>query len=179
MAVIDYEIRLATESDAIAVWRVHTDSIRDVCSSHYEQDEIQGWIDRQRPEKYLPFIAQDFFVVAEIRSRANEDKPLCGFGHLANKAVQSKGCSEMEVKGLYVDPNSLGRGIGKKLYLRLELHAREQACNVLTVSSTVNAVRFYESCGFAVVDEAVHCSTAGPALRCVRLQKVLSPPMNQ
>ena len=170
----DCAIRPAADSDVRSVWRVHTASIRDVCSSHYKRDEIQSWTDRQRPEKYLPSIATEFFLVAELRPHASDSEIVVGFAHLGNKTSQSDGRSEMEVKGLYVDPYWTGKGIGKKLYNRLELQAKEECCSILVVSSTLNAVGFYESCGFTVLNEGIHCSTNGPAMRCVHMEKILA-----
>ena len=169
----DCAIRPAADSDAGSVWRLHTASIRDVCSSHYKRDEIQSWTDRQSPEKYLPFIATELFLIAELRPHASDREVVVGFAHLGNKTIQGDGRSEMEVKALYVDPDWTGKGIGKKLYNRLELHAKEECCRSLVVSSTLNAVGFYESCGFTVLSEGIHYSTDGPGMRCVHMKKIL------
>lgn len=162
------EIRDAQETDADAIWRIHTGSIEKLCSTHYSKTDIEQWTRRQAPEKYVNFIGQDDFIVAICEGR------VVGFGHMGacedrEKLVPSV---ELEVKGLYVSPEVVGRGVGRALFGELERRAVERGCRQLTVCSTLNAIPFYESCGFVVVKEVFHC-VGGHSLRCKVLEKQL------
>ena len=159
------EIRDAQETDADAIWRIHTGSIEKLCSTHYSKTDIEQWTRRQAPEKYVKFIGQDDFIVAICEGR------VVGFGHMGacedrEKLVPS---IELEVKGLYVSPEAVGRGVGRALFGELERRAVERGCRQLTVCSTLNAIPFYESCGFVVVKEVFHC-VGGHSLRCKVLE---------
>ena len=162
-------IRKAREADAERIWRVHTSSIRDICSSHYSPEEVDSWVKRQSPEKYVQFMHLDYFIVAE----SDDEKNLLGFGHLGRSDVSKMppGC-EMQVKALFVAPEAQGRGVGKLLFQELEREAGAQGYTCLGVCSTLNAVSFYESCGFVVVKECVHC-VGEHRLQCQILQKEL------
>lgn len=162
------EIRDAQETDADAIWRIHTGSIEKLCSMHYSKTDIEQWTRRQAPEKYVKFIGQDDFIVAICEGR------VVGFGHMGacedrEKLVPS---IELEVKGLYVSPEVVGRGVGRALFGELERRAVKRGCRQLTVWSTLNAIPFYESCGFVVVKEVFHC-VGGHSLRCKVLEKQL------
>ena len=142
-------IRDAIESDAESIWRIHTESIAKICSTRYSPSDIETWVQRQRPEKNVPFIRQDTFIVAQTT------QTLLGFGHMGSR----EGCgSSMEIKGLYVSPESAGKGIGKMMMRELEKRARDRGCKVLVSASSLNAVGFYESCGFCVTNQSgSHC----------------------
>ena len=174
-------IRDANESDKEGIWRVHTASIEKVCSSHYSSSDVEVWSKRQRPEKYTQFILRDTFVVAE----STEDGQVLGFGHMGScdsaarthtarlSASHQKGC-ELAVKGLYVSPEFIQKGIGKALYRELERRAKACGCARLLVASTLNAVTFYEACGFHAIAQGTHCASGQQMLQCVNMQKILT-----
>ena len=58
------------------------------------------------------------------------------------------------IKYLYVSPESAGNGIGKLLMRELEKRARNCGCALLVLASSLNAVGFYESCGFYVKEQS-------------------------
>lgn len=177
-------IRDAKESDVHSIWRVHTESISKICNSHYSASDIETWAARQDPEKYITFIREDTFIVAQA-----EVGTILGFGHMAlsrSRDVQQKGsCSSnaadngitMEIKGLYVSPESSGNGIGKMLLMELERRAKLSGSKALMLASTLNAVGFYERCGFSVSEQSTHCvqCTSGHhSLQCTTMRKMLA-----
>ena len=162
-------IRDAIESDAESIWRIHTESIAKICSTRYSPSDIETWVQRQQPEKYVPFIRQDTFIVAQTTTQT-----LLGFGHMGSR----DGCSSsMEIKGLYVSPESAGKGIGKMLMRELEKRARDRGCKLLVLASSLNAVGFYESCGFCVTNQSgshcAQCTSGHQSLQCTNMEKTL------
>lgn len=162
------EIRDAQETDAGAIWRIHTGCIEKLCSTHYSKADIEQWAGRQAPEKYLQFIGQDDFIVAVCEDR------VVGFGHMGTCEDHEKFVPsiQLEVKGLYVSPEAVGKGTGRALFGELEGRAVERGCRHLRVCSTLTAVPFYESCGFVVGREVFH-RVGGHSLRCKVLEKQL------
>lgn len=162
-------IRKATEADAEAIWRIHTSCIEKRCSSHYSTEEVRCWAARQQPENYVQFIQKDHFVVAET----NDKRVVAGFGHLGESDPKKipQGCG-MEVKALYVSPEAQGEGVGRLLLGELEKEAKSCGCTCLGVCSTLNAVPFYQSCGFVLVGETMHC-VGSHSLQCQIMRKQL------
>ena len=174
----DVTIRAAQESDAEAIWRVHTSCIVRVCSSHYSPVEVDTWAKRQKPENYVQFIKKDYYIVAERRDHRGQEEErrslsLVGFAHLGKSdASKMLACCEMEVKALYVSPESQRIGVGKALLWELEEQARKVGCTCLGVCSTLNAVTFYEARGFVVIKDQAHC-VGTQTLQCKIMQKKL------
>lgn len=50
-----------------------------------------------------------------------------------------------------IDPNYLGKGYGKKLYIFIEEKFRDSKMNSMELWSTINAKEFYEKMGFNVI----------------------------
>lgn len=152
-------IRRATQEDKEAVWRVHGRAIRETCAGHYSQEVIQTWAGRLRPEKYAEAIdLYDFFV-------AEEDGVVVGFGEL--------GREDGAIQGLYVSPDVKGRGAGWKLLSTLEERARAYGLRSLSLTSSLNAVPFYERAGFKAVGELTETIGPGVERASVRMFKEL------
>jgi putative acetyltransferase len=152
-------IRRATQEDKEAVWRVHGSAIRGTCAGHYSQEVIQIWAGRLRPEKYAEAIDRNDFFVAE------EGGVVVGFGEL--------GREEGAIQGLYVSPDVKGRGVGRKLLSTLEERARAYGLESLSLTSSLNAVPFYERAGFKAVEELTETIGPGVERASVRMFKEL------
>lgn len=153
-------IRRATQGDKEAVWRVHGRAIRETCAGHYPREVIEVWAGRLRPEKYAEAIDDYEFFVAE------EDGVVVGFGELGPAAGA--------IQGLYVSPDVAGRGVGLKLLRTLEERARAHGLKSLRLTSSLNAVPFYERAGFRAVGELTETISPGVERASVRMFKELS-----
>jgi putative acetyltransferase len=153
-------IRRARQEDKEAIWRAHGSAIRGRCASHYSQEVIEVWAGRLRPEKYEEAIERYEFFVAE------EDGVVVGFGELGQESG--------EVQGLYVSSDVAGRGVGWKLLCTLEERARAYGLESLTLTSSLNAVSFYERAGFEAVEELTETISPGVERGSVRMFKKLS-----
>ena len=74
-------IRRATKEDCGSVWRIHIRAIKEICSSHYTQDEIHAWSKVLKPARYKKAINRGAFFVAV------DGDVIVGFGNL-NKTVE-------------------------------------------------------------------------------------------
>jgi putative acetyltransferase len=153
-------IRKARQEDKEAIWRVHGKAIRETCASHYPPEVIQIWAEGLRPEKYEKAIESYEFFVAE------EDGVIIGFGELG----QTVG----EIQGLYVSPDVKARGVGWKLLSTLEERARAYGLESLRLTSSLNAVSFYERAGFKAVEELTQTLAPGVERGSVRMFKDLT-----
>ena len=133
----DLNIRTAVAPDAEAFQRLHTDSVRTLCSDRYTPEQIEGWLRNRSPEGYLEGIERGEMFIAEIDGKA------VGFGHAAPGRIW----------GVFVDPHFAGQGIGSKLLLRgVERASKAKSCSV-ELQATLNAVGFYQKFGFVEVEE--------------------------
>lgn len=155
-----FTIRKARQEDKESICRVHARAIRGSCSSHYSQEVIDIWANGLRPEKYEAAIdAYEFFV-------AEESGAVVGFAELN----QTNG----EVQGLYVSPDVAGRGAGRELLSTLEERACAFGLKSLHLTSSLNAVSFYERAGFKTVVKMTRTLGPGVYRESVRMCKELS-----
>ena len=156
-----FTIRKAKQEDKEIIWLVHVKAIRETCASHYSQEVIRIWAERLQSEKYEEAIRSNEFFVAE------EDGAIVGFGELD----QAGG----EIQGLYVSPDAARRGVGQKLLCTLEKRARAFGLKSLYLTSSLNAVSFYERAGFKSLGEMTKTLSPGIERASVRMFKELSP----
>lgn len=165
-----WSIRDAKETDVEGIMQVHLDCIQKICCHHYTQHQVENWLKRQSLQRYTSFIKQnsDFIVVLANNSQSGEDDPvIVAFAHMG-KEVNGKFSSQvdLEVYGFYVSPNVSRRGVGKLLFRELERRALEQGGCGIGVISTLNAVPYYEACGFRGKGQQYHGE-----LECTRMER--------
>jgi GNAT superfamily N-acetyltransferase len=155
-----FAVRRATQDDREAIWTVHVRAIREICASSYPADSITAWAQLLSPDSYVGVLREHFFIVAQ------DAGAILGFGQLD----QAKG----EVEAVYVRPDRKGQGVGTTILSHLEEAAREAGLKRLQLSSTLNAVPFYERAGYAREGRTVHRLPTGVELPCVRMSKRVS-----
>jgi GNAT superfamily N-acetyltransferase len=136
-AKADITIRKAEESDAAPIHELHLRSVRQLCSTVYSPEIIDGWLKNRTSRGYLPGIRRGEMYVAEIDGR------IVGFGH----AIPG------QIAAIYVDPAYIRRGVGSQLMEHGLKMASAGGPSILKVESTLNARPFYEECDFRVVRE--------------------------
>ena len=147
-------IRRAADADRLAIATLHEASIRQLTTAHYTPEQIESWVGVLRPERYP--LDTSFFVVAV------DDESVVGFGEY----------HDAEIAAVYIHPSHVGRGIGRMIFDALENEARGSGATSLHVTSSLNAVAFYE--GFQREGEATYTSRGGREIPCRRLTKQLS-----
>ena len=127
-------IRRAKQEDRQSIWRIHIRAIKEICKSHYSEDEIKAWSGVLKPLRYKEAITSKTFFVAE------DSDVVVGFGQLD----QENG----RVEAMYVCPDHIRRGIGRKILHALESVARESDLTLLNLWAFLNAIPFYKSAGY-------------------------------
>jgi putative acetyltransferase len=153
-------VRRATPADAEAITPVHVVSIRTLCAKDYTPQQIDAWAGWKSPEKYRAAMAAgEVFFVAEV------DGSVVGFSVLHGD----------EVKAVYLHPDHVGRGIGRRLLQAVEDEARVHGVAEIGLTSTLTSVGFYEACGYHNDGPTTHpMPGSGLALECVKFSKRLS-----
>ena len=152
-------IRPATPDDADALCDLHVRSIRVLCAADYTPEQIEAWCRPKSPEKYRKAMtegAETMFVAAA------DDGSLAGFAAFKGD----------ELYGLYVGPDSIRRGVGRRLLETLEAAARRAGTAQLRFRSTLTAVPFYVRCGYEK-GEYTCARMSGVQIPCVWMTKKL------
>src|SRR5437764_112090 len=126
-------IRVAQAADSEVVWRIHTEAIRSI-KEPYPRDYLESWARKHRPHEYAECIAAQRLYIAELDGEA------VGFGQFDPGAGV--------VQRIYVSPSASGNGVGRALLLEAERRAVAACRPKLYLSSSLNAVAFYQRCGF-------------------------------
>ena len=153
-------IRKAKKEDCESIWHVHIRAIRNVCGSHYTREEIDSWTAVLKPIRYKNAIISGTLLVA-VNGEA-----IVGFGNLNRDSG--------EVEAVYVDPEYVNLGIGIRLLRALERAAQEAGLTSLHLSSSLNAVPFYERAGYKPEKHSRYLLPFG-MVACVPMVKELSP----
>lgn len=152
-------IRTAEPADADAIWRVHTASIRGLTAAHYHPDQVESWAAGLSPQLYRDRAAKGRLWVAEVA------------GDVVAFAQLDPGSGEVEA--LYVHPDHVRQGLGRRLLRHLEAEAQRAGNVQVHLSASQNAVTFYQRMGYRVVGHTEHCLPAGGRLHCTDMRRGL------
>ena len=134
---LDLKIRQARAEDAPAIHNAHMRSIREVCIKDHGPEEVKGWGNREMGERWTAAIARgDVWVV----DSGEKILGLACMSEIKNAIVH--------IHALYLTPEAIGQGLGKKLFLIMKSKAIAQGAKKLTLGSTLTAHDFYLSLGF-------------------------------
>jgi len=149
-------LRVGTAEDAGRLWALRTRCVRELCSAAYPPEVIAPWAASPPPAQYRGLIGQGGCVVAED-----------GAGQLLGYGIFDAAGNEIDA--LFVDPDCGGRGIGQMLMQALQ--ALADPARPLVLSASLNAVPFYQRCGFRPLREESYPHPSGIALASVRMQR--------
>lgn len=115
-------------------------SIIELASSRYSPTQIQAWVDQYpSPEIFGSWRNRRVMLVAR------EQNTLVGFGQIE--------IERQEIVGFHVAPSQIRQGIGSELVAVLETIGFEAGIREMVVQASLNAVAFYQSCGYTVLRE--------------------------
>ena len=130
---ISVEITPANEAHAEGISKVICDALLQVNAKDYPPKEIDRLVDNFSTFRILDLLKHRLTFVALL------EREIVGTGALQDD----------EIKSVFVSPDLHGMGIGRALMSVLENAASEQGRQLLTVSSSLSAVRFYASMGYS------------------------------
>ena len=137
---------------------LHTRAIMHISETFYSKALRESWAHGLTPQGYLDASKRD-----ETYEVAVAD----------GKVIAFCGRTEETVKGLYVDPDWQGRGIGQVLLARAETVLRSEGRTVIVMESSLSAEGFYVNCGFRKVTEEKRTSRGGLVMGACMMRKEL------
>jgi N-acetylglutamate synthase-like GNAT family acetyltransferase len=138
--LINYLIRKATHTDAPAISRTITHTLRESNAQDYSPEIINQVTQHFTPEAILQWLTERQVLVATIDSRV----------------VATASMDKDVVRSVFVDPRYQGKGIGRHLMAQIESSALDAGVEVLRVPSSITAEGFYASLGFQKIRDEFH-----------------------
>jgi GNAT superfamily N-acetyltransferase len=135
--VSELVIREAQLADASALFEAHQDSVLNLCTGAYSQEQMNAWFSGRSPEIYQPALEARQIWLAE---RPDQVMGFVGF-------------APGEVTLLFVRQAAAGLGLGKRLFALGMLKAASAFAGPLTVVATLNSWKFYQHQGFVPLAE--------------------------
>lgn len=157
---MDLTIRKATADDALAAWEIRNEAIRHACRGYYADDLLEQWTAGEMTAQFVEAVAREFYV-------ATADGVVVGFGSI--------NLEDGVVGAVFVRPEMMGRGIGKRIVAFCEDLGRRAGLTRLKLDSTLNAAGFYRCCGFVGDAIGVYRSPRGITLDCFPMTKWIGP----
>jgi putative acetyltransferase len=152
--------RQADPEDAADVLAIKQAAIESTDGT-YSDTQVDAWSpDDDALSTFEGAIEREQFVVL----LATVDGDPAGYGVLNVDATR--------IDAVFVDPEYTGRGLGSSLVGQLETRARMLGLTDLTVVSSRNARRFYESLGYEVTDSRTR-TIEGVELGFVAVEKAI------
>lgn len=138
--MVDRRFRVAGPADAAAILAVKRAAIGDLAGTQYTDEQLAAWApDVDGLSDFESAVESDQFTIllAEIRDET------VGYGVLNGP--------EERIDAVYVHPEYARGGIASSLVRQLEMRARMQNIEELTIVASLNARPFYESLGYSTV----------------------------
>ena len=154
------KIRKAQAADASDAWDIRNAAILNGCAGHYPADLLKTWTDGEMTERSVQLVAENFHV-------ATLDEIVVATGVID--------LSTGQLDAIFVRPDKMGLGRGKRMTAYLEDLAIREGLTELRLDSTLNAAPFYRICGFEGDAIGQYQSPRGIMLDCIPMTKRLPP----
>ncbi|WP_305465443.1 GNAT family N-acetyltransferase [Photobacterium leiognathi] len=152
-------IRKADKCDVSRIWEIRTQTILKTCVSHYSNEVVFSWANSPMPDDFDEILLSLGAIVLE------EHEYIVGFGFVDTK--------NNSLESIFVDPRFTGRGFGKKIANNLIHKAKKSGLYNLRLSSSLNAIKFYESMGFVAGEKTSWKHPSGFELAYIPMTKVI------
>ena len=127
--------RMASADDIADVKNVIAESIRALCKDHYTPEQLTSLLTQYpRREVYEKWLCERILVVAE------QEGKIVGFAQYYPP--------DNSIEAVHVLPSHAKHGVGKMLLALIEEIASNQGTQQISLGSSLNAVGFYEKCGY-------------------------------
>ncbi|NHX01113.1 MULTISPECIES: GNAT family N-acetyltransferase [Pseudomonas] len=153
-----FDIRRATPDDAQIAFDIRRLAIRHQCIGAYSEQQMLDWTKGAAEDGYDALMERHFYL-----------------GCIEGEAVAT-GMLDLdyrEIGAIFIRPDFMQRGLGKRVLYFLEDFARDLGLTEVCLDATLNAVNFYRRCGYIGEESAVYQSPSGLQLACVPMVKTL------
>lgn len=136
------EFREYKNTDLHAVMDLFYVTVHEVNKNDYSEEQLDAIAPKDANEYHWEkSLEKNHTIVVE------EDDKLIAFGNIGKTGYLDR---------LYVHPDYLRKGIASKLVEELEEYAKKHGSHVINVTSSITSKAFFESKGYAVIEEQIN-----------------------
>lgn len=153
-----FEIKRATPEDAWVAFEIRRLAIRHQCIGAYSEQQMLDWTKGSAQDGYDTLMQKHFYL---------------GYVEGEPVATGMLDLEHREIGAIFIHPDFIQRGLGKRMLRFLEALARDLGVAGVCLDATLNAADFYRRCGYVGEGSAVYQSPSGLQLACVPMLKKL------
>lgn len=152
------EFREYKNTDLHAVMDLFYITVHEVNKNDYSEEQLDAIAPKDANEYHWEkSLEKNHTIVVE------EDDKLIAFGNIGKTGYLDR---------LYVHPDYLRKGIASKLVEELEEYAKKHGSHVINVTSSITSKAFFESKGYAVIEEQINERRGERLLRYLMEKKI-------
>lgn len=152
------EFREYKNTDLHAVMDLFYVTVHEVNKNDYSEEQLDAIAPKDANEYHWEkSLEKNHTIVVE------EDDKLIAFGNIGKTGYLDR---------LYVHPDYLRKGIASKLVEELEEYAKKHGSYVINVTSSITSKAFFESKGYAVIEEQINERRGERLLRYLMEKKI-------
>lgn len=145
-------------TDLHAVMDLFYVTVHEVNKNDYSEEQLDAIAPKDANEYHWEkSLEKNHTIVVE------EDDKLIAFGNIGKTGYLDR---------LYVHPDYLRKGIASKLVEELEEYAKKHGSHVINVTSSITSKAFFESKGYAVIEEQINERRGERVLRYLMEKKI-------
>lgn len=152
------EFREYKNTDLHAVMDLFYVTVHEINKNDYSEEQLDAIAPKDANEYHWEkSLEKNHTIVVE------EDDKLIAFGNIGKTGYLDR---------LYVHPDYLRKGIASKLVEELEEYAKKHGSHVINVTSSITSKAFFESKGYAVIEEQINERRGERLLRYLMEKKI-------
>ena len=155
-----YNIRSATINDIDAIHALVSESIYELCKDFYTKEELDAYLSSFPKIAHYNELLSDRIIIV-----ACDNETIVGYTQYDP--------SDSTVDAIYVLPSYTGKGAGSHLLRYIEDVARSLKKSEIKISSSVNAVSFYEKENYIFQENFFQTCKDGTKFESAKLKKQL------
>ena len=140
--------------------KLQENSLRFLCTDSYNSEQSDYLVTSQKRIRYKYYNCEKILV-----AKFNNEYVGCAILNMISP----------EINGMYIHPKYVRQGIGTKLLKKLEELAIDKDYKVLYITSSMNAIKFYQSNGYRLVALSGFWSDNRLWIPCAEMKKRLIP----
>lgn len=152
------EFREYKNTDLHAVMDLFYVTVHEVNKNDYSEEQLDAIAPKDANEYHWEKSLEKNHTIV-----VGEDDKLIAFGNIGKTGYLDR---------LYVHPDYLRKGIASKLVEELEEYAKKHGSHVINVTSSITSKAFFESKGYAVIEEQINERRGERLLRYLMEKKI-------
>lgn len=176
---MEYSLRQADATDAVAIGELISKSVRDLAKGIYDDRQIElsirsvFGVDHQLIADGTYFVAGSDGEIVGCGGWSKR-KTLYGasnFEHSRDPEMLDPAVDAAKIRAFFIHPKAARQGIGRAILERCESEACDAGFRAAEMMATLPGVPLYEACGYEKLDSVGVPVGEGIEITCIRMRK--------